>query len=134
MTGPGCHGLSVSVTLITVQVASAYARDLSGYVARRATLARARRARTRAGHQLSGARPWPLSPFAVPATRCYGRRPAVYVPIDSSIHKLIEDMWETMYDAPGVGLAAPQIGISLKVVVIDTTRMSQNSPWSIRKS
>lgn len=40
--------------------------------------------------------------------------------IDRSIHKLIEDMWETMYDAPGVGLAAPQIGISLRVVVIDT--------------
>ncbi|MEP6870694.1 MAG: peptide deformylase [Anaerolineaceae bacterium] len=39
--------------------------------------------------------------------------------IDSSIHKLIEDMWETMYDAPGVGLAAPQIGIGLRVVVID---------------
>ena len=28
-------------------------------------------------------------------------------------------MWETMYDAPGVGLAAPQIGISLRIVVID---------------
>lgn len=40
--------------------------------------------------------------------------------IDRSIHKLIEDMWETMYDAPGVGLAAPQVGISLRVVVIDT--------------
>ena len=39
--------------------------------------------------------------------------------IDSSILKLIEDMWETMYDAPGVGLAAPQIGVSLRVVVID---------------
>ena len=39
--------------------------------------------------------------------------------IDSSIHKLIEDMWETMYDAPGVGLAAPQIGVPLRVVVID---------------
>lgn len=39
--------------------------------------------------------------------------------IDSSIQKLIEDMWETMYDAPGVGLAAPQIGISLRVIVID---------------
>lgn len=39
--------------------------------------------------------------------------------IDSSIKRLIEDMWETMYDAPGVGLAAPQIGIPLKVVVID---------------
>jgi peptide deformylase len=39
--------------------------------------------------------------------------------IDKSIQKLIDDMWETMYDAPGVGLAAPQIGVSLKVVVID---------------
>ncbi len=43
----------------------------------------------------------------------------VRVPVDSSIQKLIDDMWETMYDAPGVGLAAPQIGIGLKVVVID---------------
>lgn len=39
--------------------------------------------------------------------------------IDKSILKLIDDMWETMYDAPGVGLAAPQIGVSLKLVVID---------------
>ena len=39
--------------------------------------------------------------------------------VDSSILKLIDDMWETMYDAPGVGLAAPQIGIPLRVVVID---------------
>ncbi len=38
--------------------------------------------------------------------------------IDKSIQKLVEDMWETMYDAPGVGLAAPQIGVSLRVVVI----------------
>ena len=37
---------------------------------------------------------------------------------DSSLAKLIEDMWETMYDAPGVGLAAPQIGIPWQVVVI----------------
>jgi peptide deformylase len=40
-------------------------------------------------------------------------------PGDSSIHKLIGDMWETMYDAPGVGLAAPQSGVSLRVIVID---------------
>jgi peptide deformylase len=39
--------------------------------------------------------------------------------IDSSIKRLIEDMWETMYDAPGVGLAAPQVGIPLRIVVID---------------
>ncbi|MEX0784625.1 MAG: peptide deformylase [Dehalococcoidia bacterium] len=40
-------------------------------------------------------------------------------PGDSSIHKLIDDMWETMYDAPGVGLAAPQVGIPLRLIVID---------------
>lgn len=39
--------------------------------------------------------------------------------VDKSILKLIDDMWETMYDAPGVGLAAPQIGVSLRLVVID---------------
>ncbi|OGN90667.1 MAG: peptide deformylase [Chloroflexi bacterium RBG_13_46_14] len=38
--------------------------------------------------------------------------------INASIHKLINDMLETMHDAPGVGLAAPQIGIPLRVIVI----------------
>lgn len=32
---------------------------------------------------------------------------------------LVEDMFETMYDAPGAGLAAPQIGVSQRIVVID---------------
>jgi peptide deformylase len=39
--------------------------------------------------------------------------------IDADIRRLVDDMLETMYDAPGVGLAAPQIGISLQVVVCD---------------
>lgn len=34
---------------------------------------------------------------------------------------LIDDMFETMYDAQGVGLAAPQVGILKRIVVIDTT-------------
>ena len=38
--------------------------------------------------------------------------------IDGSIHKLIGDMLETMHAAPGVGLAAPQVGIPLRVIVI----------------
>ena len=38
--------------------------------------------------------------------------------IDGSIHKLIDDMLETMHSAPGVGLAAPQVGIPLRVIVI----------------
>ena len=47
------------------------------------------------------------------------RQKAKKVPkIDASIHKLIEDMIESMYAASGVGLAAPQIGVSLRLVVI----------------
>ncbi len=37
------------------------------------------------------------------------------------IRELIQDMFDTMYDAYGVGLAAPQVGILKQVVVIDTT-------------
>ena len=40
--------------------------------------------------------------------------------ITDHIRKLVDDMWETMYDAPGVGLAANQIGIPLRLAVIDT--------------
>ena len=39
--------------------------------------------------------------------------------IDASLQKLIDDMIETMRAAPGVGLAAPQVGVSLRVVVIE---------------
>ncbi|MPZ49916.1 MAG: peptide deformylase [Dehalococcoidia bacterium] len=38
--------------------------------------------------------------------------------IDASIQKLIDDMIETMYDAPGVGLAATQVGVALRICVI----------------
>ncbi len=38
--------------------------------------------------------------------------------IGGSINKLISDMIETMRSAPGVGLAAPQVGVSLRVIVI----------------
>jgi peptide deformylase len=40
---------------------------------------------------------------------------------DDELKKLIEDMFESMYAAHGVGLAAPQIGISKRVAVIDVT-------------
>ena len=39
---------------------------------------------------------------------------------DSKLHKLLDDMAETMADANGVGLAAPQVGILRRVVVVDT--------------
>jgi peptide deformylase len=39
--------------------------------------------------------------------------------IPSSLERLVDDMLETMYEAPGVGLAAPQIGISKRLFVAD---------------
>lgn len=41
--------------------------------------------------------------------------------ITPRINELIDDMFETMYEANGVGLAAPQVGILKRIVVIDTT-------------
>ncbi|NWF55681.1 MAG: peptide deformylase [Syntrophaceae bacterium] len=41
--------------------------------------------------------------------------------IDDSIRRLVEDMAETMYAAPGVGLAANQVGVPLRLAVIDVT-------------
>jgi peptide deformylase len=38
---------------------------------------------------------------------------------DEALRRLSEDMLETMYDAPGVGLAGPQVGISLRLFVFD---------------
>src|SRR6266699_3242525 len=40
---------------------------------------------------------------------------------DAELQKLIDDMFESMYAAHGVGLAAPQIGISKRLAVIDVT-------------
>lgn len=42
------------------------------------------------------------------------------------LQQLIDDMLETMYDAPGVGLAAPQVGVSRRLLVIDAS--SQTDP------
>ena len=55
---------------------------------------------------------WPdpvLKKKALPVTR-----------VDDSIRTLVKDMFETMYDADGVGLAAPQVGVLHRVIVLDT--------------
>ncbi len=43
-------------------------------------------------------------------------------PITDEIRTLVADMFETMYDAPGVGLAAIQVGVAKRVVTIDTSK------------
>ena len=41
--------------------------------------------------------------------------------VDDSIRKLADDMLETMYDAPGIGLAATQVNVQKRIVVIDVS-------------
>ena len=48
--------------------------------------------------------------------------------IDKEIEKLIDDMLETMYDAPGIGLAANQIGVPLSLAVIDLQPDGKREP------
>ncbi|HEX2656427.1 MAG TPA: peptide deformylase [Xanthobacteraceae bacterium] len=47
------------------------------------------------------------------------------VTIDDEIRRLIDDMFETMYDAPGIGLAAIQIGVPKRVVTMDLAKKDE---------
>lgn len=42
--------------------------------------------------------------------------------VNAEIRRLVDDMAETMYDAPGIGLAATQVDVHLQVIVIDTSQ------------
>ncbi len=49
--------------------------------------------------------------------------------VDESVRQLMDDMLETMYAAPGIGLAAPQIGVASRVIVVDLAEEeSQRQP------
>ena len=61
-----------------------------------------------------------LYPSPILKTRC-----APVAVFDGDLHKLLDDMIETMYAANGVGLAAPQIGVTLRVAVIDVSEDGQ---------
>ena len=43
-----------------------------------------------------------------------------------NLNNLIKDMWETMYNAKGVGLAAPQVGFSIRLFIVDTSPFSDD--------
>jgi len=51
------------------------------------------------------------------------------------LEELIANMWETMYNAEGVGLAAPQIGLAIRIFVVDTEQMmdEENKGKGIKK-
>ncbi|MCC7319408.1 MAG: peptide deformylase [Rubellimicrobium sp.] len=48
--------------------------------------------------------------------------------IDDSLRRLADDMLETMYDAPGIGLAAPQVGQLVRLIVMDCVKAEDEAP------
>ena len=48
--------------------------------------------------------------------------------VDDEIRKLMDDMLDTMYEAPGIGLAAIQVGIPKRVIVIDISKEEKKIP------
>lgn len=50
--------------------------------------------------------------------------------VDDSIRALIKDMFETMYQAPGIGLAAPQVNVFQRVIVVDVSEEA-NAPLAL---
>ena len=77
---------------------------------------------------------YPIVKFGNPVLE----KPAEPVTVfDAELKKLVEDMFESMYAARGVGLAAPQIGISKRLAVIDITSQGRSRRhawfWPIRK-
>ena len=53
---------------------------------------------------------------------------------DESVKEFVESMFETMYAANGVGLAAPQVGQSLRLFVLDTTPMEEDEKHGLKKA
>ena len=53
--------------------------------------------------------------------------------VDADLRRLADDMLETMYDAPGIGLAAIQVGVAKRVLVIDLQERDEESGAVIRE-
>ena len=53
--------------------------------------------------------------------------------VDDALRAFIKDMFETMYDAPGIGLAAIQVGVANRVLVIDLQERDEESGAVIRE-
>lgn len=51
--------------------------------------------------------------------------------IDDEVRTLVADMFETMYKAPGIGLAAPQVGVLRRVVVVDVAEGEERRPMTL---
>ena len=67
----------------------------------------------------------PILEFPDPRLRTVAQPVAT---VDERIRSLIDDMFDTMYDAPGIGLAASQVDVHERVIVIDISE-GRDDPW-----
>ena len=51
--------------------------------------------------------------------------------IDDELRRLVADMYETMYKAPGIGLAAPQVGVSRRLLIMDVADGEERRPMTV---
>ena len=69
---------------------------------------------------------YPIVIYGHPALR---KKAAEVRPGMKGLEGFIADMWETMYTSDGVGLAAPQVGVSLRLFVIDGSEFAEDDPY-----
>lgn len=63
-----------------------------------------------------------LLPILVAPAPCLKQKAAPVAEVNDRVRQLMNDMLETMYAAPGIGLAAPQVGVSERILVIDISK------------
>jgi peptide deformylase len=52
--------------------------------------------------------------------------------VTDDVRQFMDDMLETMYDAPGIGLAAPQVGVTTRIIVVDVSKnQNGNQPYKM---
>ena len=75
--------------------------------------------------------PAPL-PILIPPHPSLRAKARPVAPIDAdTVRELVPRMFRTMYEAPGIGLAAPQVGVGLRIVVVDLMPDNQPHPTTL---
>ncbi len=72
----------------------------------------------------------PILAYGDPILRKKGKKIAKEFP---KLDVILENMFETMYSAKGVGLAAPQIGLAIRLFIIDTTPFENDEEYSVKE-
>ena len=68
---------------------------------------------------------YPVTVYGDPILR---KKAKEITPDMEDLNEIIENMWETMYYADGVGLAAPQVGLSIRMFVLDASSGADEEP------